>query len=372
MLLSVSIVFQFPSGFYSGGLLGLQRQVLFNSLRIIFATLRGAGALLVLMFYSQSVIAFFAWMLFVSLLQAASFRFAVWHSLPKASLPSVFDKQELKNIWRFATGITSISIIAALLMQIDKLILSKSFSLEKMGYYILTQSVANILPSFIVPAFTQTLFPQFNRMVAAKDYEALKQVYIQNCKRVSYIIMPVSIFISLFSYKLLLLYTKNQTLASEGHLILSFFVIGFFVNSTLHLPYNLALAFGITKKVVKLFLLLLFLYIPLMYVALLTHVVVYASIAFVLLQVLYMLLLIPMVQKKAQFIATSRWYFEVLVRPALVAGALILPFYFLAINTSIIHNTYYFIGSSFLAVGLTYLVIEKFYNVFGLFKKKAA
>jgi O-antigen/teichoic acid export membrane protein len=54
ILMSVSLVFQFPYGFYSGGLLGLEQHVLLNILRVTFAVLRSAGAFCVLVFYSKS------------------------------------------------------------------------------------------------------------------------------------------------------------------------------------------------------------------------------------------------------------------------------------------------------------------------------
>ena len=114
ILLSVSVVFQFPTGFYTGGLLGLQRQVMLNVLRIIFATLKSAGVVLVLLFVSKSVLAFFSWTLFISILQAFTYKYCLWFYLPKANIKPAFDKQELKSIWRFAAGMTAIGLTGIL------------------------------------------------------------------------------------------------------------------------------------------------------------------------------------------------------------------------------------------------------------------
>ncbi|MBK9533324.1 MAG: oligosaccharide flippase family protein [Chitinophagaceae bacterium] len=136
LLLSLSLVFQFPTGFYTGGLLGLQRQVVLNLIRVVFATLRAVGAVLVLMFVSKSILSFFTWTLFISVLQALTFKFSLWFFLPKTPAKVIFDKQELKNIWRFAAGMTAIGLTGILLTQSDKIILSKILSLEQFGYYV--------------------------------------------------------------------------------------------------------------------------------------------------------------------------------------------------------------------------------------------
>jgi O-antigen/teichoic acid export membrane protein len=370
ILMSISLTFQFPFGFYSGGLLGLQRHVTLNIFRIVFAVLRSVGALCVLIFYEKTVTAFFGWMLLVNIVQALVVRWSVWYALPKAIAKPVFDKYELRKIGRFAGGVTTITIIGALLSQVDKLILSKSFSLSQMGFYTLAQSIAGMIVVFIVPSFTQSLFPQFNKLVVAQDFASLKNIYLVNCRRVSYIIIPVSIFLCCFSYKLLLIYTKNETLAADSHLLLSFFVIGFLINSTLHLPYNLALAMGFTKKIIKLYIVLLILYIPLLYISLLTGKIINAGIAYVILQAAYLILLIPIIQKKVQLASLKEWYIEVIIKPVFISLLFIVPAWFLVTEITLLSSTFLFMVFSALLMALLYGIIEKKYNLFGVFKKQ--
>ena len=77
MLMSLSLLFQVPSGLYSGGLLGLQQQTQAAVLLTLFGTLRGIGALIVLSMIAADIRAFFAWQIVVSALQAWTMRRAL-------------------------------------------------------------------------------------------------------------------------------------------------------------------------------------------------------------------------------------------------------------------------------------------------------
>ena len=66
VLMAFVLAFQWPLGFYSGGLLGLERQVTANALLIATSTLRYAGAALVLVAVSADLRSFFLWQVMVS------------------------------------------------------------------------------------------------------------------------------------------------------------------------------------------------------------------------------------------------------------------------------------------------------------------
>ena len=66
---------------------------------------------------------------------------------------AVFQKQLLKGIWRFTAGMSGISILAVILTQLDKVILSKMLSLEMFGYYTLASMVAMSLGVFLLRYF---------------------------------------------------------------------------------------------------------------------------------------------------------------------------------------------------------------------------
>ncbi|MFH0888010.1 MAG: polysaccharide biosynthesis protein, partial [Planctomycetota bacterium] len=65
LIMGFVMALQMPTGFYSGGLMGLQRQVLLNVINICISTLRGAGAVLILWLVSPTIQAFFLWQIVI-------------------------------------------------------------------------------------------------------------------------------------------------------------------------------------------------------------------------------------------------------------------------------------------------------------------
>lgn len=245
------MVFQMPAGFYSGGLIGLQKHILLNAINICMSTLRGAGAVLTLWLVSPTIQAFLLWQIMISILNVFLLALFLWRSLPQSEKKAVFQKQLFKDNWRFAAGMSGISILAIILTQLDKIILSKFLPLEFFGYYMLACMVATSLGRLYNPVFL-SIYPRFTQLVSNNDQEGLIRLYHTSCQFLAVLILPVAIVIALFSYELILLWTQNPATAEKTHLILTIMICGTALNGLMHPPYALQLAFGWTKlSVVK-------------------------------------------------------------------------------------------------------------------------
>ena len=246
MLMGLVMAFQWLQSFYFGGLIGLQRQVLYSALNSGWYTLRFAGAALVLWLISPTILAFFAWQLFINIVGAVLAALALWHSLPKRSAVPRFRIAYLRSVWRFVAGMSAISVTVLLLTQMDKIILSRLVSLEAFGYYSLAWSVASSLGYLTSPVFT-VVFPSFSKHVVLGDTEALKRLYHRACQFLSVIILPAAILVVFFAPEVLLLWTRDAVLAQSGHNLVSLLMIGTVLNSLMNLPYALQLANGWTS-----------------------------------------------------------------------------------------------------------------------------
>ncbi|MFA6222162.1 MAG: oligosaccharide flippase family protein [Desulfomonilaceae bacterium] len=131
------VVFRWPFGLYQGGLKGLQQQVLVNILNAISGTFRGLGAVLVLWLVSPTIQAFFIFQIVVSGLETFTSAYFLWRSLPQSTERPMFRKAILHEIWPFTGGMMAINVVAMILTQADKIILSKMLTLEMFGYYML-------------------------------------------------------------------------------------------------------------------------------------------------------------------------------------------------------------------------------------------
>lgn len=246
ILISLSLAAQFPFILYTGGLQGLQRQVILNGLLITMATVRGVGAILILWLISPTILAFFWWQLFVSLLQTGLSAVLLWQRLPKADKPARFEKSLLAGIWRFAAGLTAIAILGIILSNLDKIVLSNFLTLEAFGYYSVATTVATALYMVITPVFN-AVFPQLSQLVAGNDENALKKAYHSGCQILAVIILPSALVIALFSRQILFLWTNNADIADNAHLALSLLVMGTALNGLVNVPYSLMLAYGWMK-----------------------------------------------------------------------------------------------------------------------------
>lgn len=327
MIMGLAIAFQWPFALYSGGLLGLQRQVLLNGIIVSVATLRGVGAVLVLWLIEPTIQAFFFWQIFVSVIQTIITAFFLWLSLPKSHTGAQFKKNLLIDIWRFAAGITGISVLSVILMQMDKIILSRILSLEMFGYYTLASVVAGGLYIFFGPIFT-TLFPRFSQLVILGDQDGLKRLYHKSCQLVSVIILPVTAVVALFSAEILILWVRDPVIVDETHLLLSLLIIGNALGGLINLPYALQLAHGWTKLAFFQNLVAIIVLVPMIFWLSSYYGAEGAAFVWVLLNAGYLIIGIHFMHRKLIKEEKLRWYFEDVLKPLLSTLLVVLPAYY--------------------------------------------
>jgi O-antigen/teichoic acid export membrane protein len=245
-IMGFAMALQWPASFYSGGLTGLQRQVLLNVINIGMSTLRGAGAVLVLWLISPTIQAFFSWQIIISVINTFLLAFFLWCKLPRTEARASFQKQLLGGVWRFAAGMSGISVLATVLTQLDKVILSKMLTLEMFGYYTLAGVLAMSLYRLIGPVFS-AIYPRFTQLVSLANQDGLKQLYHESCQFMSVLILPVSVVVAMFSYEIMLIWTQDQMTAEKSHALVSILICGAALNGLMNIPYGLQLAHGWTK-----------------------------------------------------------------------------------------------------------------------------
>ena len=145
-VMGVSIALELPSGLYIGGLMGLQKQVRANSIQIGWGVFRGVGAVLVLWFFSPTILAFALWQLLSNSIYCFAARLGLWSSLPSSpdNASPRFERSVFRSTWRYAAGMVGITIVSALLTQTDKLAVSKLLTLGMFGYYMIASSLASV------------------------------------------------------------------------------------------------------------------------------------------------------------------------------------------------------------------------------------
>ncbi len=249
-IIGLVVALRFVESLYRGAIIGLQKQVWLSAAASGLATLRWGGAVCVLAWVTSTIEAFFIWQGIVSLLSIFVFALSVHKYLPSSSQAARFSWDQLKNIWRFASGIMATTLLALLLMQVDKIILSRMLSLEMFGYYILAGTVASVLYQLTGP-ITQAYYPRFTELVTKNDTAGLIAIYHQAAQIISVLTVPAALILVFFGERLLTLWTGNQVLAHKAAPVMALLAIGTMLNSLMHIPYMLTLAYGWTGFAVR-------------------------------------------------------------------------------------------------------------------------
>lgn len=242
------IACQWPLALYSGGMMGLQRQVALNVTASIFATVRSLGAVLVLWQIAPTLDALFAWFIITSLTETLVTAALLWHGLPAAPARARFQWKQLAGLWRFAAGMTGISMLAVILTQLDKVILSSALTLEAFGYYTLAWRVAAALYSLSGPINT-AFFPRFSQLAVSGDQRELARLYHRGCQLTSAVLLPVAVVLALYAHDFLYLWTTDSRIAVQSGAVLSVLAVGTALNGLMGLPAVLQFAHGWTRLV---------------------------------------------------------------------------------------------------------------------------
>src|SRR6266852_4361654 len=91
-MMGIALAFQWPRALYTGGLMGIQRQVAFNLLSSITGSANSIGGFLIVWLVSPSIQAFIAWYMAASLVDTLLTGLLLWRSLPKAPARPAFSK----------------------------------------------------------------------------------------------------------------------------------------------------------------------------------------------------------------------------------------------------------------------------------------
>lgn len=326
MVMGMSIAFQWPGGLYSGGLMGLQRQVALNVIRSAMVTVQHVGAVLILLLVSPTILAFFFWQSFVGLLTTIALGIWVWKSLPKSNGAAKFERALLVKNWRFATGMTGISLVTMLLTQLDKIILSKWLSLEAFGYYMLAFNVANSLNNFSFPIYS-ALLPKFTQLVASGDMNGLASLYHKGARLLSALMLPVAMTVIFFSNEILAIWLNNPVVSENAQPILVLLMIGTAFNAMMVVPFSLQLAHGWTRFSIYKNLIASVFLVPLLLVLINRYQGIGAAIVWLILNLGYLAIEVPIMHRRLLTTEMRNWYRYDIIQPLLLVTVVTLCFH---------------------------------------------
>jgi O-antigen/teichoic acid export membrane protein len=315
-------------GLYRNALVGLQRQVWLNSCTSVFSTFRGAGAVGILAWLSPTITAFFVYQGVLFALEAFVLASSVRRSLPRPPNPARFTWKALQQIWRFAAGMAFITLMSILLVQVDKVLLSKLLPLTEFGYYVLASTVAGALGLIIGP-INNAIYPRLTEIIARDEIKLLATDYHRFSQMLTLMLAPAALVLSLFSDYVLLGWTRDPDVARSVAPLVRVLAIGTLLNGLMHTPYSLQLAHGWTRFTAILNTASVLIIVPGIYFSVHAYGAIAAAYVWVILNAGYILIAIPIMHRRLLPGEMWKWYGQDVFGPLLAglsAGVLVRAF----------------------------------------------
>lgn len=320
------ISFRWVGSLYRSAINGLQNQIALNVLVALFATFRGLGVVFVLKYISPTIQAFFAYQAALAFVEMVMLRIVLYHFLPISNSKIALNFKVLKDIRKFAAGMVAITFLATVLTQADKLILSKLMTLADFGHYVLASTVASGL-FFMIQPISNSIRPRLAELVAANKWGQLADSYHKFSQVITVMVVPVALVIAAFSDHIMLLWTRDVELTNATTLFISILVIGNMLNGLMNGPYALQLAFGKTHFSVWTNLISVLVLIPTLWITVRLYGAVAASLVWVLLNISYFLIIVPVMHRSILDKDMWHWYWEDTLLPSISALVVITTLY---------------------------------------------
>jgi O-antigen/teichoic acid export membrane protein len=287
-----------------------------------------------------------------------------------------FKFEILRRLKKFTSELFANNVVIILLMQSDKVILSRILTLEDFGYYMLAYSITTMTVGIFSNSVTNVIFPNFSRLVVQENRAELIKNFHLSSQLMAWGMVSITTVLAFFSQEILLIWARNPAVAEKTSLLLTVWAVGMGLNTLTLIPYYLQLACGRSNISFRFNLIALILNVPALIIGSHFYGALGAAACWLILNSIYLFTFIPVIRNNFLPFSLKDWYFRD-VLPIVFAGAVIGAAFRWLIPTNIPH-VYLFaaIGMCFVSIAaLTFFMTQlpKFtlqYNLFYKLKRK--
>lgn len=224
---------QFPGSIYRSVLVGTQTQIALNWIMATGALLRHIGGVAIVMVW-PTLLAYLIWHAAIALLETLFRGKWAWRVLQLKQSQAKWDIKKLYSLWRLVAGMSLVTLLGALTVQIDRIMLSRMVSIEQFGYYTIAASLALGALQLINP-LTQAVLPRAIQM--RNNPIELRNLGIKLMKAISLLVgLGIFIFITVGRW-LLDIWLRNSEAVSEVYPTLTILLIGTALNAFYNVGY---------------------------------------------------------------------------------------------------------------------------------------
>ena len=315
-IIGLSVAARWPVALYMGILSGLKKQDTLNFIKVICISLRlGVGIIIVML--TRDILVFLYWILFCSIFEIAYYYYVCRLHTPKKYYQIRLELASLKKIWKFSLAMNIIAILSMILINIDKIFVSKIMSLEDLGYYYLAYNVAVCL-TLIQSSINSAMFPTLSEDFSKNNPDNFKNKYINITQLTIYVVALPAFIMIFYSYEGLVLWVGEEA-ASGSSLVMAILAMGFLITASISNSYIASIAAGKPLIAIKINIIAIIFYIPLMYFLIIEYGIVGASICWLILNVYYLFVQVPINHKLIFNIKYFNWLLKYFI-PYMLLG----------------------------------------------------
>jgi O-antigen/teichoic acid export membrane protein len=317
---------------YSSGLAGLERQVTLNQINVLFTTLRWPGSLALMASGLFGIMDFFTYQAIISLLELALTAALFYRAIPVSPVRRRADTGDriaapeervvfmttIRNNLSFTLGTFYTVMAWAMLTQYDKILASRSMSLELYGYFAFAILVANGADRIAQP-IGQAILPRLTIYVNEGDDGRANALYSQATQFMAIASLSVAVIFGFFAQPVIFAVSGNSAMADGGAVFLAWFGLGSGILTLSSLLLILQNAYGHIRVHILASTLSMVVQVPLItFIAL--HVQAYwIGVAWAAMRLLAFVISAPIVHIKFSGIPLSRWLLRDIGLPLLGA-----------------------------------------------------
>lgn len=238
-------------------ILGCEKQILYNVINVIAATLRFAIVIPVMSYFGKDIRVFFTYQLFAAIAEFLMFLLAFLYCYKGLKVSNNKKEKENKKkyynffeetrrVGHFSFGIALSSVVWIAISQSDKIILSKYLSISDYGAFSAAVTIASGILILSTPV-SQALLPRMSSLFTSGDTDELYKIYSLSTKIIISILVPISLVMAFNAKKVMFIWTGNNSLALMSYDILIYYVLGNLFFAIAAFPYYLQYAYGNLK-----------------------------------------------------------------------------------------------------------------------------
>lgn len=258
-VLGIAVLVALPRSLYSSLFRGLQRMEFNNIIDVTTSALQQFGIILILTL-GGGLLPVVYWLAVSFGLGMLCYLLVAGLFFPWRALVPGFSTSVVRRNFRYSSNMMSVSLLAMVHTQSDKVIVSKFLPIGALGYYGFAYSAVS-KATLLTSAIAHAAFPSFSSLFRTRGQEGMMPQYRMLQDLLCFGTVPLFAVIP-FAALPAFSFVFNAEVAKMLFIPVMFITLGFYMNGTLNVPYVFSLAVGKPEITVRSNLYALFIVLP--------------------------------------------------------------------------------------------------------------